>query len=366
MCFARWFAIVVVALCLGSAASAHDGFSDAIVFGDSLTDTGNVYIATFGGTPQSPPHYQGRFSNGPVWVEYLGLGLGLAAPTPYLAGGHNFAVGGATTPGVVGQINTYLSGHSPAADELFVVWAGGNDLLNNSAIDVSVPVASLASSITRLANAGADEFLVPNLPPLGQTPSRYGTDDEVWMDYQSSQFNTELDAALTTLETSLSITIHRLDVFGNMQRLLADPLAYGFTNVHNRAYSGGTVVPNPDEYLFWDGIHPTGAAHAWLGELAVLAVLEPTLGDANFDGVVNDADASALAAHWHQQSEASWSDGDFNLDGKVTDADASILAAHWSAAAESADGTVPEPSAGILLATAMALLCLRCARQRIS
>jgi thermolabile hemolysin len=364
MCLARWFAIVaVVAVCLGSAVSANAAFSDAIVFGDSLTDTGNAYSISLGAIPQSPPHYQGRFSNGPVWVEYLASGLGLPAPTPSRAGGNNYALGGATTPGVVGQISTYLAAHSPTADELFVVWVGGNDLLNNNAIDVSVPVASLASSITTLANAGAEEFLVPNLPPLGQTPSRHGSSNETLMDNLSIAFNTQLETALATLETNLSITIHRLDVFGNMQRLLADPLAHGFTNVTNRAYSGGVVVPNPDEYLFWDGIHPTGAAHAWLGDLAVLAVLEPTLGDANLDGIVNDADATALAAHWHQQSEANWSDGDFNLDGKVTDADASILAAHWSAASESADATVPEPSAGILLATALVLFGLRCARR---
>src|SRR3954468_5021943 len=53
-------------------------FEHLVVFGDSLSDTGNA----------------GRFSNGPVWVEYLADRLGLTL-SPSQRGGSNFAVGGA-------------------------------------------------------------------------------------------------------------------------------------------------------------------------------------------------------------------------------------------------------------------------------
>ena len=66
------------------------------MFGDSLSDVGNVYLATNGIEPASP-YVDGQFSNGPVWVQDLAARLGLPALTPSLAGGSDYAFGGATT-----------------------------------------------------------------------------------------------------------------------------------------------------------------------------------------------------------------------------------------------------------------------------
>ena len=54
----------ITALVLGSAAQANGQapFDELIVFGDSLSDTGNVFISF--GAPPSPPYFNGRFSNG--------------------------------------------------------------------------------------------------------------------------------------------------------------------------------------------------------------------------------------------------------------------------------------------------------------
>jgi phospholipase/lecithinase/hemolysin len=258
---------------------------DVVVFGDSLSDTGTIYSATGGLIPASP-YFAGRFSNGPVWVEHLAVGLGLPALTPSRADGTNYAYGGAKTgngytyfvaANLGTQINQYLTDvGQAAADNLFVVWGGGNDLVGNPQIDVSVPVANLANHITTLAAAGAEEFLVPNLPPLGQTPGYHGSASETAMDNLTVAFNDELGAELDVLETTLDVTIHRLDVFAMFESVLADPAAFGFTNVTDQALNGGSPVPNPDEYLFWDDIHPTAAGHAWLGQLAVRAVPEPS------------------------------------------------------------------------------------------
>jgi hypothetical protein len=88
------------------------------------------------------------------------------------------------------------------------------------------------------------------------------------------------------------------------------------------------------------------------------------LGDANADGLVDDADATILASHWHQMGGASWFDGDFNGDGNVTDADASILAAHWHVGVEALTSNVPEPGALAMLAGAVVSLSLLAHRQR--
>src|SRR5947208_1545881 len=110
------------------------GYTQIIAFGDSLTDTGNVYNQTFGISPQSPPYYNGRFSNGPLWLEDLATDLTLTAPTFSRGGGKDYAYGGAHTgsgsvshfpftfPNIGTQISSYLGGNTPNANQLFVVW----------------------------------------------------------------------------------------------------------------------------------------------------------------------------------------------------------------------------------------------------
>src|SRR4051812_17171996 len=92
---------------VGTAPAADPPFSKVYVFGDSNVDNGNVFIATsFPGDdiptfPPSPPYDMGRFSNGPLWVEVMADRLGLPNPAPSLAGGTDYAWGGATTgPGL--------------------------------------------------------------------------------------------------------------------------------------------------------------------------------------------------------------------------------------------------------------------------
>src|ERR1043166_3910427 len=72
-------------------------YSAIYAFGDSLTDTGNVSLATAGLVPVSPPYADRSFSNGPVWVQDLAQKVGIPALQPSLAGGSNFAYGGAET-----------------------------------------------------------------------------------------------------------------------------------------------------------------------------------------------------------------------------------------------------------------------------
>src|SRR5215831_17334150 len=80
-------------------------FTQFEIFGDSLSDNGNAYIAT-GGTSPAPPFYTvGRFTDGPdtvpagttggLWHEVLASLLGVPVATPFLAGGTNYAAGGA-------------------------------------------------------------------------------------------------------------------------------------------------------------------------------------------------------------------------------------------------------------------------------
>jgi phospholipase/lecithinase/hemolysin len=297
--------LVMAGLILGWPASTllAGPFSKIVVFGDSLSDTGNAFA--FAGTgPGSfynpdtglfptPPYFNGRHSNGPVYVEYLATQLGLPAPAPFPLpfGGTNYAFGGAETgsgfsstfgvPNIGEQIGIFQTGgNTLGGDELIVVYGGANDFQFGGQADPSVPVANLESALSRLAGLGGVNFLIPNLPPLGLTPFARANGLEAQLNALTVAFNGQLEEALNRLESSSpALRISRLDVFGLTLQGIANPATFGLTNLTDPAFNRatGTVVPNPDEYFFWDEVHPTARAHEILGRAAAVTVVpEPS------------------------------------------------------------------------------------------
>jgi 3-phytase len=292
--------VAITALVLaGAAPRLYAGsFTQIVAFGDSLTDTGNVFNLAANTFPATPPYYNGRFSNGPLWVDVLASALGVPDPLPSRLGGTDYAYGGAetsltglstrNTPNIGPQVMTYLNTHpTPTSSQLFIVWGGANDFLHYPQLplpDPSLPVSNLSTEITELAQAGAKNFLVPNLPLLGETPyvkqqlAPNFPGIEATMNSLTTQFNSQLAVTESTLESSLGIKIYRLDVASLFQQVLANPPAFGFTDVMDQAKSGdigvnGSVVPNPNHYLFWDPVHPTQTFHFLLGEAAIATVV---------------------------------------------------------------------------------------------
>src|SRR5690242_18787365 len=104
----RWFTLSVLSLSFAFAASNQaSAFQQLVVFGDSLSDTGNTFAAA--ALPQ-PPYYDGRWTNGPNWVDYFAPLAGFSAPTAYLRyRGTNFAVGGATSEYAIGEVTSYVT-----------------------------------------------------------------------------------------------------------------------------------------------------------------------------------------------------------------------------------------------------------------
>lgn len=306
-CFARPLLIALFAFAPHGFAQTAPVFSQIVVFGDSLSDDGNVRhvledqygISYPGGTYN---YSDGRFTNSSdtdpssgtyagTWHEQLaGTFLGLSAATNSLDGGTNYAFGGATSesdtsertvisnpdPFIGGeltvtidnlgkQVNDYLAAQTVDPAALYIVWGGGNDLFDdNSSDNVTATAGRVAGLVEQLARAGVINVLVPNVAPLGLVPL-YKDDVEkstglsaASADYRA-QLNTELDAAIATLAgEGLTITLHRLDVYGLFYRLAANPEDSGFVNTSDSA-QGESV--DPDEYLFWDDIHPTTAGH---------------------------------------------------------------------------------------------------------
>ncbi|MGH6623550.1 MAG: SGNH/GDSL hydrolase family protein [Burkholderiaceae bacterium] len=309
--------------------SANAGLMDLtslFVFGDSLSDGGNSGLRTqqYTGNPNivvpPPPYYNGQYSNGPVAVEYLWNSYNPANPAgfkPSLAGGTNYAIGGSTTGsanfnsvnnnvpvqlqpafnnyGNAWQLQTFAA-QQPAfnpATSLFVVWLFPNDVFyaggtNASGVVPGSPggpdvvsngIANILTTILTLAAAGAEHFLIPNMPDLGLTPEFAGGPQAGFLSALTGIFNSNLAAQLTALDAMLAAEIVQFDTAGAFANILANPDAYGFENttescVANLA-SGKCNASNWDKWLFWDGVHPTTATHQLLGAQFAAAVPEP-------------------------------------------------------------------------------------------
>jgi phospholipase/lecithinase/hemolysin len=291
-------------------------FNQLFVFGDSLSDPGNVFNVTKAAnqlglpvdiTPQSPPYFNGRFSDGPVWVEELGSKLGLT-PTLYanlIPGGPrptegiNFAFGGATTgrqnvgdpilPGLQTEIDLFkggLGGQPANKDALYILWAGANDYLGGKVTNPAGPLGNLSKAVTDLYQTGARNFLVANLPDLGKTPLALsqGIGVSQGLNQLTGVHNQGLSGALDELSKTLNgINLIPFDVNSLFNNVISKPGDYGFTNVTDACLvslnqSNPFVepflpqCPDPENYLFWDFLHPTTKTHQILADAAFNAI----------------------------------------------------------------------------------------------
>ncbi|MEN3369608.1 MAG: hypothetical protein V7609_1751 [Verrucomicrobiota bacterium] len=332
---AKWFLALALICGAGSspfAQQAPPGFSQIILFGDSLSDTGNDRNRTnskSSGAVDYPSHTfnydNGRFTNDTVtdpsskiylgvWHEQLARTfLGILPATNSLGGGLNYAFGGATSnngthqetvvsPPFFGdvtitiddmgkQMDDYFATRSIDPNALYIVWGGGNDLRNDpGSANVIATAARLANLAHRLANAGAKYIMMPNVPPIGNIP-RYSSEPAriKSLNTAAADFRLELNADIAALRSALlsqgfTTTIYGVDVWTNTIRVFSNGPRYGFTNLTASA-QGASV--NPDQFLFWDDVHPTTAAHYQLAKGANDTITLPPPAPSNFLNVAS-------------------------------------------------------------------------------
>src|SRR6185312_3936063 len=185
----RLLAGAVALAITGSAAAAQ--FDAVVVFGDSLSDNGNLSYA------EELPFAPTRFTTNPGLeaIEHVSDYYGIAL-TPSLLGGTDFAFGGAglinnapgtppTVPLLSQQLQMYLGATGGKADPnaLYAIWGGANDVFYNVALyqggaitqdqlQANLQAAAQAELglIAQLGGAGAKRVIVFNLPDIGKTP----------------------------------------------------------------------------------------------------------------------------------------------------------------------------------------------------
>jgi outer membrane lipase/esterase len=251
-----------------------------VVFGDSLSDNGNTLAAA--GVPQ-PPYYNGRWTDGPNWVDYFTRLDQLPPATAYLQnGGTNFAVGGSTSPLLTVQITVYLAANGGHAnkDDLYAIWIGGSDF--RAGVNASTTVDAIQAGLALLRSAGAERIILLDVPDISLTPDVIAAGGATVQ--AAKQFvttvNTNLQTRIPLEAFLLGIKLTYVDVNAIFTQIVERPVHFGFSNSTGAAFNPSTGVeqPNPDLYVFWDGFHPTTPAH----RIAAWTVFQRVDATANF------------------------------------------------------------------------------------
>lgn len=314
-------------LCMGSWAATYN---NVVFFGDSLSDTGNAYVA---GVPTgyAPLQYTDNTGNG-LWVNtFAALASQAADATRSTAGGNNFAYGGARTGSNANaagplylnqQVAAYLAGTGNTADggSLYAILMGGNDLAaiitgaSQSAgaaafstatgggtplqvqqaaqaaaasvigSGVMAGMTSLANQVQALYGAGARNFLLFNAPDVLPTPLFQGQLASLPADQQGlltlvgqSTVNAWNNAFLQTV-ANLSAglageDIDTVDLNALGMKVLANQASYGFDGSSQACWQSPTnICADPSTRFFWDGFHPNSRMHSLLAAEAAAAV----------------------------------------------------------------------------------------------
>ncbi|MFZ0241343.1 MAG: SGNH/GDSL hydrolase family protein [Desulfobacterales bacterium] len=241
-------------------------FDEIVVFGDSLSDNGNLLLIENQPKPDPAIYFEGRFSNGPVWVEYL------ADVAHFNVNLSDRALGGAQSGGVIGlktQIDGYIATTGPSFSDtaLFVIWIGGNDFFNGDG-NFQSAVGNIKDALERLVDFGARNFLVLNLPDLGLIPDELGDPEAPQATEFTMNFNADLANRLAIFRAAHpEVNLYEFDADALFATIRNDPAAYGFSNVTDP--SPNFDVPDNFDgagHVFWDGKHPTTEMHAVIAD----------------------------------------------------------------------------------------------------
>jgi phospholipase/lecithinase/hemolysin len=316
-------------------------FNKIVVFGDSLTDNGNLFLHDAGILPKSPPYFNGRFSNGDVWTDGVEHYFEESAHITF----ENYALGGETAiyhnpmTGFVpytlsASVRSYLFSayFQDKSQVLYIIWIGANDYFEGATdaelLSTSV-VNQISDTIQRLMDLGGKNFLVINLPDIAATPYGKIQDKRDVLAKLIRLHNEKLLAAVSTLQSNhKNVIIRDFDINYFFADMMKYPAKYNkqfninITDTQSSCWNGGYTlnelvirpqdiklplnslavnfdkeqlmelisgVPDlavayrtmesyslglyacekPDEFVFWDHVHPTRVVHKLISSIII-------------------------------------------------------------------------------------------------
>lgn len=295
--------LISLVFCITFLAQADSTYSKVYIFGDSLSDTGNLG-SIVGGIPS--PYVNNRISNGPIAADTLAEKLGGSADASLhligLNAGHNYSVAGAkaSTNEVIDlntQILSFQANHASIApsDALYVVFIGGNDIR----AAVSEPDDVIANTILQTANdnvknaiiflknMGARSFLVINAPNIALLPETRliaaATQSPTFIERAtqlSKRYNKLLHNTVHELEDHNKSKITEFNLFKLFEKSIENASKLGITNTTEACFRSRIPDFHPDcnfglnagQFYFFDEIHPTTQVHTLFGEAFVKVI----------------------------------------------------------------------------------------------
>lgn len=270
-------------------------FNRIVAFGDSLSDNGNLYTATAGLVGKGN-YYHGRFSNGPVWVEYFSHKLGIDL--------YNWAVAAAPSDfgnffdlfkSVPYTLQHELANFTSTIDELnitedeiskmlFTLLIGGNNFVHDiksTPEEISDDYINFTDALVQL---GAKYIMVINLPDLAIAP-RYNTDNE-----KSYEIRKRVQTTNDLIEQKIrayrlehpEVMFYDINLFKYTDDAMLNPSKYYLKNISDRCYTGGfsesynaqKICDEPETHLFWDDLHPSTTFGCQTASIAVNILFE--------------------------------------------------------------------------------------------
>jgi outer membrane lipase/esterase len=247
---------------------SSDSFNKLVVFGESLSDNGNLYRLKKYSWLEKAPYFEGRTSNGPVWTERLADSLKVEKNSK------NFAVGGSNSGQMVKQVEQYLNVTPKiGSDDIHTLWIGANDyyVKNN---DTELTIKNVRESIKILTSAGAKKIIFANIMDLGNLPHASGTNISTSdLSQRSQDHNQRLHQELGELASQRTdLYIVPLDFYALFDQMFKDPTRFGFRKDSQSCF---ITCVNPNEYILLDSIHPTEAANRILSDYTLSILNAP-------------------------------------------------------------------------------------------